>query len=507
MSTFEIRDPDLARGILLQGMLLARVTKVSSQTLRAALNWAAEIVGEGNPLPIMGLVSDIGQLGQQGADMRGLHTAARPAGVEAGTLRRYEDYVLGKLLADFTIERGLDALERYAGRDRDRATAYMVSRIADRSKLNGTLINAAVIKTLLSHSDQELDGLIDETRAEPVDESLVEEFGESINRIRNTGELLGSEDVFELERGTAISRFGQRLALRQVLQAMEQIGRAIPKRRPRGMGRQYPVATNILEEDYYPIGGFTSISNRGTVESLLRSELAYIDDGERPDLFDIKWVRDELLYYSRDENQFFRRRLCFMFVLQDDLSQARVKDETAQWQRIVYVLGALLAAVDALKEWLSHDAIRFEFLFLGEQELQDEQLLLETILHDDIEAGFSSVERIAKDELSVRCESNARQSLCHCTLVTGSPIRRPKTPQTNAGKQDAMPAEPSAHAWLLHEELEHEADEVGRALPLFTTLSAGESLPCVEFDDQLREFTEDDLPWNAMVQQLFEVWL
>ena len=29
---------------------------------------------------------------------------------------------------------------------------------------------------------------------------------------------------------------------------------------------------------------------------------------ERPDLFDIKFLRDELLYYARDENRFLRRR-------------------------------------------------------------------------------------------------------------------------------------------------------------------------------------------------------
>ena len=73
--------------------------------------------------------------------------------------------------------------------------------------------------------------------------------------------------------------------------------------------RRYSVATNIMEEDHYPIGGFTSISNRGTVESMVRSELAYIDEGMRPDLFDIKFARNELLFYSRDENQFLRRRL------------------------------------------------------------------------------------------------------------------------------------------------------------------------------------------------------
>ena len=61
--------------------------------------------------------------------------------------------------------------------------------------------------------------------------------------------------------------------------------------------------TRALDEDTYPVGGFTSISTRGSIESLLHSQLAYMETDERPDLFDIKFLRDELLYYARDENQ------------------------------------------------------------------------------------------------------------------------------------------------------------------------------------------------------------
>ena len=35
-------------------------------------------------------------------------------------------------------------------------------------------------------------------------------------------------------------------------------------------------------------------------------------------MFDIKFIRDELLYYSRDENQFLRRRRAFVFGLSAD---------------------------------------------------------------------------------------------------------------------------------------------------------------------------------------------
>src|SRR5262249_20230502 len=132
---------------------------------------------------------------------------------------------------------------------------------------------------------------------------------------REMHDALGPEDVFELEHGTALAAFSQRVGLRQVLQAAAEFEAEGAPERPRVHARRHDVATRILDEDTYPVGGFSSISTRGSIESLLHSQLAYMESGERPDLFDIKFVRDELLYYARDENQFFRRRRTFVFAL------------------------------------------------------------------------------------------------------------------------------------------------------------------------------------------------
>ncbi len=54
------------------------------------------------------------------------------------------------------------------------------------------------------------------------------------------------------------------------MQASQHLSIGLPKQKPTGAKRHYAVATNILEEDLYPVGGFSSIANRGTMESLLR---------------------------------------------------------------------------------------------------------------------------------------------------------------------------------------------------------------------------------------------
>src|SRR4029077_9489540 len=125
------------------------------------------------------------------------------------------------------------------------------------------------------------------------------------------------------------------------------------------------VPTRILDEDTYPVGGFTSIATRGSIESLLHSQLAYMEDEpERPDLFDVKYVRDELLYYARDENQLLRRRRTFVFVLFPDLVELRFKDADLPWQRIVFLLALVVATVRTLTEWLRTEALCFHFLFV-----------------------------------------------------------------------------------------------------------------------------------------------
>jgi hypothetical protein len=249
---------------------------------------------------------------------------------------------------------------------------------------------------------------------------LIQEYEELIAAVRGTGDLLGTADVFELEHGTALVEFGQRIATRQVLAAVRELTAELPQQKPRAQPRREQVATRILDEDAYPVGGFASISTKGSIESLLHSQLALLEE-TRPDLFDIKYVRDELLYYSRDENQFLRRRRTYLFALDLDLATARFKDPGLPWQRLVLVLGLLLAATKKLGDWLSHDALKFHFLILSSEPqhpLQDEQEFLEALLSQEIEAGSVTVETLPAQQLAARCTSEARRSLCHCLVVS-----------------------------------------------------------------------------------------
>jgi hypothetical protein len=425
VSTHEIHSATDARRFLAQGLWLQRVAAPGAATVGPALRWALEVASGGEPLPPVGVVADVGHLVLEvGRDPRAAagHGAPEVPGWPAGLARRYEDLVLGKLDADGSIARASDALARYRGRDRDRGLAFLIDQLRRRAGFGGVLLNPATVKAALGVPADELLAAGWESLARdgpmPVLPALYESL---VAAVREMHDALGPEDVFELEHGTALAAFGQRVALRQVVQAAAEFEAGVARERPRVVTRRHDVATRVLDEDTYPVGGFSSISTRGSIESLLYSQLAYMEPADRPDLFDIKFVRDELLYYARDENQFFRRRRTFVIALYPDLALARVKDVELSRQRVVLALGLLVALVRRLTDWLSEEAIVFEFLFVrqGEAEpLSAERALVNMVLREEIARGTALTDAVAENRLAPRCVARARWSLCHALAVS-----------------------------------------------------------------------------------------
>jgi hypothetical protein len=429
MNVTELRDLDEARAFLVQGLWLQRLTVPGQETTAQVLNWAMEIVSSDHWLPPLGFLGDLGQ--SLLATQAGPRSGALPSvpGFPPGLIRAYEDYVLGKLAADFTLERAGDALRRYQGRDQARGLAFVLRQLRQRADFAVVSLSPAVVKSLLREPPARVlnEGWESLLRGGPVPELLA--GYESLVRVaRQAAELLGPEDLFELEHGTALAEFGQRVALRQALRAAETLEQMVSPHRPTPPAGRREIPTRVLDEDTYPVGGFSSLSTRGTIESLLQSQLALMEKIERPDLFDVKFVRDELLYYSRDENSFLRRRRTFVFVLYPDLVQARFKDPGLPWQRIVLLLGLLLVTVRKLCEWLSADALRFEVLLLGADEpghpLADERELLRTLLREQLANGTVALETAASaGAVARRCALHGRRSLCHCLTIGMMPHR------------------------------------------------------------------------------------
>ena len=318
MEPIEIRDLHEARRYVAEGLWLQRAVAPAPETVRPALEWAMEIASEGQPLPPIGFIADVGHIAL-GADVeikRKLPLAIR--GLPPGWDIAYDDHVLGKLYADWTFERAGDALRGYSTKERIKGLAYIVNRLRERLGSGGVSLPPAVIRGLIAlNPDEVLASAWEGLQREGISTYLIAQYEAVTKAGRRLGEVLGAEDIIALEQRTALADLGQYVAHRQILQCAARLDERLPSRpvKPRPGRREVP--TRVHDEDQYPVGGYTSIATKGSIESLLHSQLAYIEDaspGSGPDLFDLKYARDELFYYSRDENQFLRRRRAFAFV-------------------------------------------------------------------------------------------------------------------------------------------------------------------------------------------------
>ena len=440
MEPIELRNLDEARRYVLQGLWLQRAVRPTAATVRPALQCAMEIVSSGQLLPPLGFVADVGNVAL-GADAG--HRAKEPLPVP-GWLpalgRSYEDHVLGKLYADWAFERAGDALRRYEDKHRVKGLAYVVNQIRERAVeqagplkrpeafLGVLLIPGAIRGLLTTNPDELLAAAWDSLERDGLDSRLARIYEELVSAGRRLGEVLGPEDAIALEQRTALADMGEYVAHRQILQRTAQIEAHLPLRSVRPLVGRKEVPTRILDEDQYPVGGYTSISTKGSIESLLHSQLAYIEEegSNEPDLFDLKYARDELFYYSRDENQFLRRRRAFAFVLFPDLIAARFKNPELPVQPIVLVQSAILALIRRLTAWLSSDAIRFEVLFVqdGErQPLAEEARLIEVLLREPVERGDALVTHVPDRDAAVkRLKLLARQAQVHCLAAAAVPF-------------------------------------------------------------------------------------
>ena len=395
MDTVELRDVTAAREYLLQGLWFQRVLKPTAVTVKPSLEWALEVASSGQPLPPLGFLADLGAIAFGFESGKAAQGAPVLPGWSAAAARTYEDFLLGKIYADWTFERAAEALRRYTGPDRAKGLAYIAKQFRNRAGLGGVELSPGVIRGLLARSaDDNLREGYDLLVRDGASPLLLTQYEDLTRAARRLGDILGGEDVIALEQRTALADMGAYVAHRQVLQIAAKFEERLPTRPVRPWAGRKEVPTRVLDEDQYPVGGYSSIANRGSIESLLHSQLAFMETEERPDLFDVKFVRDELFFYARDENQFLRRRRVFVFVLDPSLAAARFKDPTLPCQRIVLVEALVLTLIRRLSDWLSQDALRFVLLFPKPPDtwpLLEEAQLMEVLLIEQRGRGLAAV--------------------------------------------------------------------------------------------------------------------
>lgn len=129
--------------------------------------------------------------------------------------------------------------------------------------------------------------------------------------------LLKSEDLFEIENWEVLDTEAKRIGSRQISEVERRLGE---HRLPRIRLRQetMEVETDFDDDTTYPTGGFSGLTNRGSFENLVRSELVYMGEGSPVSLFDMRFAENELLFYLRNDGVMRRKRRFVHFFLDLD---------------------------------------------------------------------------------------------------------------------------------------------------------------------------------------------
>lgn len=432
------------------GLLLQRGAPTSADLVARAQPWIAAAVEAIALLPPLGVIADLGRL-----LTRAPFDIARSEAVDDPALREaldaYEEHLLGRVAADYRLELARDALVRLDAAQRPAAIAVFVEQVLARvaRHMRAPLDSpgpAAVRRVLHTHAGELIElGAAALAGSDPAHEQLraglAQTYAALARGARQCSALIGAVELSTLENHEALRSPAQRLALAQISEAAEAVERALPVRVRRSAASRGRTPTRVEDESAYPIGGYASISTLGGIESLVSSELIYMNPpAERArgevDLFDLRWAGGELLKYTRDESVHTRERRTISFVLKPELDDARLKDPELPWQRIVIAFGGLVAGVRKLATWLDEAELHLRFVLFGrargrqrEQPLAGDAALSKLILREHIESGVVEIVELAdEDAARAQAEAAAESGASDLVWVSSEPWAGPREP-------------------------------------------------------------------------------
>ncbi|MEZ4438765.1 MAG: hypothetical protein R3B72_06730 [Polyangiaceae bacterium] len=418
------------------------------------LAWLSRAVSERGALAVPALVSDLGALL--------LDDRRRAEEVAMGELARavgeYEDRVLGRLAADPRLGALRDAVAQLGDDDLATAIALFATAVMDRlASEEDQPVAIAEVRALARQGREarEAEGLEVLRHDADLVADLTRAYRATARAARPFPSLIDDADVFLLENLEVLAELGQRVAVRQIAEAAQAFAAAWPRRLKPRRRRVGNVTTALEEESSYPTGGFASLAQGSGVANLVPSELIYMDsaDDRRPgdvDAFDVRYAEGALLQFVRDEGVITRERRSLFVVLGPALVEARVKDPELPWQRVVILLGWLLAAVRKVELWLQAEALQITVVVVGQPasrlRLEREQALAVLTLRAFVDKGLVTV--VGWDEGELRAAVAAAPGDPRVVWLGGEEPR----PRLTAA-QHALPAiARSWEAWCLEGE-------------------------------------------------------
>jgi len=140
-----------------------------------------------------------------------------------------------------------------------------------------------------------------------VDETLGVIYARVIESFSQLEFRFYADDIFEIGHPSLFERPADRFFFRRMTRAMK--GMTFWTRSVFTLKEESSwVVAKYGEPQTLPLGGYEELTNKGTLSSLVTSELAYIDETMEFDLFDYKFLENQLTYFKRDSGAVFRIR-------------------------------------------------------------------------------------------------------------------------------------------------------------------------------------------------------
>ena len=323
---------------------------------------------------------------------------------------RYENEAIGRLLRHRPFARAREIVEFHRGDSAraDRLAMLLLEQLAgywpDRVH-----VNAAHLRR--GHFAEFNPGVKDIEKAaarwdawrsdHALDDHPMEALETFVDSVRGTSRprldwdrLIQTQDLFELDHLPALDREYLRLGTRRIIAVRE----SIPPLDPHDIRlseEDSEAETRFMDQSLYPTGGFSELTNRGSFENLVLSELIYMGEGHDAgvDLFDLRYVEGELLYYSRDSGELRRKRRRAVLVV-DLTSPLDIRLPEHEHQLVVLVAGMLLALVRDLALLFFRDSLLFQVQLIAGPDGDDAHRLLEVLsilLQGPIQHGLLEV--------------------------------------------------------------------------------------------------------------------
>jgi hypothetical protein len=399
----EIRNPFLLADRLLRHFLRGSLDfrggaeELSLEALELALERYRHLVGAGWPALPLNVVLDLGQLLQQGHAFPFASLAAYDTWTETERTVRlaYENRFLNAFLQEPGFQRVVDLLaqsDRPEGPLR-RALELLLEPLRPQS--------GPVVVDLDALRGLSLSGGFDPRAERSQFEAEIEQPGffaawvEKIVDLYTAGNLFRDrfhdEDFHELEHFHVYDQASKRLRGRQTQEVARLIG-AFDRRRTRRREEAPEVETELPDVGYYPTGGLAEIARQGSLENLVRSELVYLDEGD-PDLFTVRYLEGEMLYYQRDSGQLQRQRRTVHALLKASPA-LRLKHPHHPYHLEMLLSGFLLRLTWDLLALFPRGGVRVCLHFLPSDRSEEEEeaaALLALLLRNEIEHGLVQV--------------------------------------------------------------------------------------------------------------------